>query len=173
MALATVTDPHAEVDRLYKEAHTHWRAHQTEDATALLERALQLEKEHADSLSLYGICLASRGLEFKRALGCCRRAIQRDPRNVSYLLNMAKVYKLMGDHGAAYRLLLKTWRAHPKDAQAAAELARMGVRKQPPLPFLPRSHLFNRCLGRWRVSLRQSWSRLLSARRLQGAGYET
>jgi Flp pilus assembly protein TadD len=171
MALATA--PRTEVERLYKEAHSHWRSHQTEDATALLERALQLQTDHPGSLSLYGLCLASRGLEFKRAIGCCRRAIQRDPHNVSYLLNMAKVYKLMGNHGSAYRLLLKTWRAHPKNAQAAAELARMGVRKQPPLRFLPRSHPINRLLGRWRASWRQSWSRFLATRRLLGAGSGT
>lgn len=173
MTLAMAPELNDEAERLYKEAHNQWRAHHTEDATALLERALQIDGEHAGSLSLYGVCLASRGLEFKRALGCCRRAIQRDPHTITYLLNMARVYKLMGDQASAYRLLLKIWRAHPKNAQAAAELARMGVRKQPPLRFLPRSHLFNRVIGRWRAHWKQALSRFLASRGVQRASNET
>jgi tetratricopeptide (TPR) repeat protein len=165
-------DVGAEVERLYQEAQTRWRGHHTEDAAALLARALEMNPQHAASLSLYGLCLANRGLEYQRALASCRQAVRQEPHNVTFHLNIAKVYKQMGDHGAAYKVMLRAWRANPKDARAAAELARMGVRQQPPLRFLPRSHFCNRMLGRLRTRLHGSWSRMLTAQRMQKAGHE-
>ena len=156
MQTMTLPVQSAEAGRLFQEAETRLRSHRTEDATAILQRALEIDAEHAESLSLYGLCLANRGLEFKRALQCCRRAIRHDPSNVDFHLNIAKVYKLMGDQQSAYKVLLRVWRGNPLDAQAAVELTRMGVRKQPPIPFLSRSHLCNRLLGRLRSRLRNT-----------------
>lgn len=176
--METMALPHNhEADRLFQEAETRLQSHRTEDATLLLQRALEIDAEHPESLSLFGVCLANRGLEFGRALQCCRRAIRHDPRNIEFHLNIAKVYKLMGDHQAAYKVLLRVWRGNPHDAQAACELARMGVRKQPPLPFLPRSHACNRLLGRLRGQLqsrlRNNWSGIIHAPQMQKTGHDS
>jgi len=86
-------------------------------------------------------------------------------------LNIAKVYKLMGDQQAAYKVLLRVWRGNPHDAQAAVELTRMGVRKRPPIPFLSRSHVCNRMLGRLRSRLRTTWKEWAQTRTLQKTGH--
>ena len=172
MSATAQLDVHHEVVRLHQEAQTRWRRHHTEDATALLKRALELDPTHAESLSLYGLCLANRGLEYQRALTSCRQAIRQDPHNVTFQLHMAKVFKQMGDQGSAYKVMLRTWRSHPKHATAAAELARMGVRQPPVLRFLPRSHFCNRYLGRLRSRLNGNWLRQLSSQLMQKAGHE-
>ena len=173
METMTLPTNNHEANRLFQEAEVRLRSHRTEDATVLLQRALEIDAEHAQSLSLFGLCLANRGLEFKRALQCCRRAIRHDPRSIDFHLNIAKVYKLMGDHQSAYKVLLRVWRGNPHDAQAACELARMGVRKQPPLPFLSRSHACNRFLGRLRSRLRTTWSGVIHAPQLQKTGHNS
>lgn len=171
--MQTLSPPinHQQADRLFQEAETRLRSHRTEDATEILQRALEVDAEHAESLSLYGVCLANRGLEFKRALQCCRRAIRQDPRNVAFNLNIAKVYKLMGDHQAAYKILLRAWRGNPHDAKAAIELTRMGVRGKPALPFLARSNVCNRLLGRLRCRLRRTWAEVTHTHMMQKTGH--
>ena len=68
-------------------------------------------------------------------------------------VNLGRVYRLMGDNGAAYDVLHYGWNRHRTNAAIAAELTRLGIRRPPFLAFLPRGHWCNRYLGRLRATL--------------------
>jgi hypothetical protein len=68
-------------------------------------------------------------------------------------VNLGKVFRLQGDNGAAYEEFLAAWKLDRLHPAPAAELMRMGIRRPPILPFLPRSHWLNVQLGRIRARL--------------------
>lgn len=122
-----------------------------------LERALARAPEDPHLLSCYGWCLALLG-EIDRGIGLCERALRFHPDDVLLRLNMGRTYRLAGENKAAHRAFLRAWQQNKRDPAPAAELARMGVRRQPVLRFLPRGHWCNRTLGRLR-------SRMIRSRR--------
>ncbi len=131
-------------------------AEHLDGAISLLEEALRKDPENADYLSKYGVCLAHQGVDPARAVDYCMRAVRLDPREVHYQINLGRAYRLVGDKSAAYQVFLQAWRRNRKHALPAAELARMGVRKSPVLPFLDRGHWCNVYLGRLREKIRRT-----------------
>jgi Flp pilus assembly protein TadD len=129
------------------EARDYLTAGQVEAALRTLEPALAQSPEDPQTLSLYGLCFAREGVHFEKALQACARAVALAPGNVELLVNLGRVHRLMGDRQAAHDLFYKAWRIDPTHVAPAVELARMGVRRNPVLPFLDRAHPWNRKLG--------------------------
>jgi len=120
-----------------------------------LERALATAPEDPHLLSCYGWCVAQMG-EIDRGIGLCERALRFHPDDLLLRLNLGRAYRLGGENRAAHRTFLRAWQQNKRDPASAAELARMGIRHQPVLRFLPRAHWCNRALGRLRSQLQRS-----------------
>lgn len=120
-----------------------------------LEEALQISPDNAEYLSHYGLCIALAREDFDTALRICERAVKMDPKSPVNCVNLGKVYKLQGEYSTAHDIFLKAYRIDKHHPAPASELSRMGVRRPPVLPFLPRAHWLNKRLGRLRSKLKR------------------
>lgn len=125
------------------------------DALADLEKAIQLTAGKPLYVSQYGLCLAQHN-QLDRGLDFCRRAAKASPRDPHVHINLGRVYRIVGDAAAAHQCFLDAWKVDRRNPAAASELARMGVRRPPVLPFLPRAHWCNRTLGQLRSQLERA-----------------
>ena len=125
------------------------------EALVDLEQAIHLTAGKPLYVSQYGLCLAQ-GDQLDRGLDFCRRAAKASPRDPYVHINLGRVYRIVGDKAAAHRCFMDAWRVDRRNSAAAAELARMGVRRPPVLPFLPRSHWCNRKLGQLRFQIERA-----------------
>jgi hypothetical protein len=99
----------------------------------------------------YGIALRQRRVQ--EGLKLCQHSVKIQFYEPENYVNLARTCLLAGDRPAAVRAVLaglKVVRQHPALLQLHHEL---GIRSQPVLPFLSRSHPLNQLLGR----LRHSW----------------
>lgn len=112
-----------------------------------LEKALQILPNNADYLSYYGLCVAIEHGRYSVARKLCRRAIRLEPRASVHMVNLGRVYRLQGNMKAAHETFLGAWQLNTSHPAPAIELSRMGIRRPPVLPFLPRAHWLNVRLG--------------------------
>jgi tetratricopeptide (TPR) repeat protein len=101
-------------------------------------------------LSYYGLCLVALKRDVERGLGFCRRAVNEAGHRTEFYWNLGKAYLLLNKK----TLAIATFRHGLEiddDRRLSAELAKLGVRSQPLIPFLPRRHFLNRYLGRLRT----------------------
>jgi tetratricopeptide (TPR) repeat protein len=129
-------------------SRSRWR-----EAMKSLEDALQISPRNAGYLSHYGVAVAAELEDYPSAVKLCERAIRLDPRNPVVHVNLGRVYRMMGENKSAHDAFISGWNADRKHPAPAAELTRMGVRRPPVLPFLPRSHWLNVRLGILRARL--------------------
>ena len=120
-----------------------------------LQEAMRIVPEQPLYLSFYGMCLAQQR-QFDPAVDSCKRALGLAPDDTLLQVNLGRVHRLRGETRTAYRVFLRAWQGDKSHPAAAAELARMGVRRPPVLRFLPRSHLCNRWLGKLRFRLERA-----------------
>ena len=132
------------------------RRHLFREAIDDLQEALRAEPEQPFYLSYYGLCLAHQPGHVEEGVGFCKRALQLAPAELLLYVNLGKVYRLRGDQRSAHRSFLRAWQLDKLHPAPAAELARMGVRREPVFTFLPRSHWCNRTLGKLRSRLERA-----------------
>lgn len=142
-----------ESQALYNIALEHINRNRYEKAICLLKKAIRMAPRNPYYLSFLGLCHAQTGGDHAEALAACRRALAMKPRDTVLMVNLGRVQRLAGDNGAAYTTFLEAWkldRAHPSPA---AELSKMGIRRPPVIPFLPRGHWLNKYAGMARARL--------------------
>ena len=134
----------------------HLRRNHLSLAAEALREALRRSPDHPATLSYYGLCLARLETNYAEALRLCKRAAHLDPYDPTLLVNLGKVYRLIGDRGAAYRSLRAAWSLDRRHHPTMLELARMGMRKRPVLPWLSRNHFLNVLLGKLRYRVNRA-----------------
>ncbi len=97
--------------------------------------------------SYYGLCLGISKRRFDQALELCRSAAKEEFFNPALYRNLAQVHLAFGFKAEAIRYLRRGLMIDPANQQILEDLRALGVRRRPPLGFLPRSHLINRWLG--------------------------
>jgi tetratricopeptide (TPR) repeat protein len=107
----------------------------------------------ASVLSLYAACLANEG-KLKEAVEMCRAALADEPHNAEAHLNLARVYLAAGSRRKAVESLNRGLAIAPRHPALLTLRERLGRRKSPVLPFLPRGNPINVALGRARASLK-------------------
>ncbi len=147
-----------EAGRIYEEARACLRSHREAEAFDLLQEVLWHQPEHAEALSFFGLCLAKLHGDTAQAVEICAQALALAPSDAAVRTNLGRVQRMHGDTAAAHRSFLVAYRQDPANPAPATELARMGVRRRPVLPFLPRQHWCNILLGRARQCMQQ-WIR--------------
>lgn len=115
--------------------------------------------------SYLGYCMARERGQFRQAIALCESALRTEPHNPAHYLNLGRIYLLTRQKAKAVATFRKglstdavTERAaaaeSPADGRAKqqalilSELRRLGIRKRPPFPSLPREHPLNRVVGR-------------------------
>jgi predicted Zn-dependent protease len=118
-----------------------------------LQEVLREDPHHPQALALYGYVLALGFRQYEQGLDYLRQAIEREMYHPDWYVWMAEVYLRLGDRKSALEAVESAlrWDAHHKGAIALRR--KMGVRRRPVLPFLPRSHPLNVWLGKLRHRL--------------------
>lgn len=127
-----------------------------------LLQAIRIAPMNPWYLSHFALCLAHVEKDYARALRLARQAVEVCPMEPVYYVNLGKVQRLRGDNRSAYQAFSRAHQLDKKHPAAAAELARMGIRRPPLIRFLPRSHPANIALGKLRAVIQR---RLLGRRR--------
>ncbi len=157
---AVLADPNrgttAESRTLYNVALEKIKRNQLKEALGHLSEALRIAPTNPYYRSYFGYCLALTEGDFDRAVQFCRQASDSRPLDPDLHVNLGRVYRLKGDNGAAYQCFVQAWHLCKGHSGAAAELARMGVRRPAVLSFLPRSHWCNKYLGILRARIERA-----------------
>jgi tetratricopeptide (TPR) repeat protein len=120
---------------------------------AALEHFAAAHRAKSDDARLrshYGWAVATIEHRFERGLALCREALRADGSSADIYLNLSRVLMAGGRKAEGLRYLRRGLMVDPRDATLLLEWRRLGVRRRPVLPFLPRRHLVNRILGRAR-----------------------
>jgi len=128
-----------------------------EKASVYFRQALDLERERSKSrldmryLSYYGLSLAQAGLSTQIALQACKTAVFKQTGDPLLLLNLGRVYLLIGKPVRAMEAFERGLRIAPEHKALRMELAKIDRRSRPTVPFLDRSNPLNRWLGQRRT----------------------
>jgi Flp pilus assembly protein TadD len=132
---------------LYREGEKNLRAGCFVAARDQLARAVELAPDHARIRSIWGLSLAYVDRDFEQARVLCESAAQQEFFNPDLYLNLARVYLAFGRRAEGLRYLRRGEMIDPGHPLIQRELAVLGRRRAPILPFLPRRHPINRALG--------------------------
>lgn len=141
-------------------ADEHFRQGQTLLDQELAAEALEhfraahgLDSESARYRSYYGLGLALVERRFNKAVELCRSAVKDEFFSPDLYRNLAQVHLAFGFKAEGIRYLRRGLMIDPGSRSIIGDLERLGVRRRPVLPFLPRRHVLNRWLGRMRSTL--------------------
>jgi len=97
-------------------------------------------------LSAYAICMAEVKGASKSAVNLCHEAIKKDPKNPEHYYRQGRILILAGRKKDSIWVLRMGLR-HGRHKGIIDTLGSLGIRRAPPLDFLSRNNLLNRCLG--------------------------
>jgi predicted Zn-dependent protease len=124
------------------------------EALALFEAAIELQRRlgsrapQARYLSYYGLCLALEADRPRDGAELCRQAIGLEFYNADLSWNYGRVLLALDRRKDAYQAFLKGLSVQKNHQGILRELARMGWRKRPIVPFLDRKNPVNVALGK-------------------------
>ena len=98
------------------------------------------------ALSAYALCLAAVEGNYKVSVNSCHDAIRKDPKNPEHYFRQGRILLLAGRKKDAIWVMRMGLR-HGKHKGITDTLAAFGIRRSPPLEFLPRSNVINKYLG--------------------------
>lgn len=97
-------------------------------------------------LSAYALCLSEAKGSYKTAANICHDAIKREPKNPEHYFRQGRILLRAGRKKDAIWVLRMGMR-HGKHRGIIDLLGALGIRRAPPLNFLPRSNPLNKYLG--------------------------
>jgi tetratricopeptide (TPR) repeat protein len=104
-------------------------------------------------MSYYGLCLVVLRQDPPRGLALCKRVVDESGNRPEFYWNLGKAYLAMRRKPQAITAFEHGLQIGD-DPRIVGELRRLGIRNQPPLPFLPRENFINRYLGILRAKSR-------------------
>jgi hypothetical protein len=113
-----------------------------------LEEASRKERTpHLNSYLAY--CLARERKSYSEAIELGTGAVNEQPGNLVLYRNLAKVYILAGQRNNSLKILRQATK-RGRDEQIMRLIKKLGIRKEPVLPFLQRGNPINIFLGKLR-----------------------
>ena len=119
-----------------------------QDALTHFQEAVVLEPHAKGYLSYLGLATAHAQRKFSDAEQLCRRAIESEYHRPEHYFNLGEVYVLAGRKSDAMKSFTQALSWNPSYDAAHDALRKLGVRRPPVVPILPRSHPLNVFLGR-------------------------
>ena len=132
-------------DELLAKGITLLKANNSLAALSCFERAYAIKKTPRIQ-SYLGLCKATERGMITEAISLCSEAIDQNPQDPVHYLNLGKVYMKAGRKADCLDALRRGLAAG-RDAEISMLLDQIGTRKEPVLPFVPRSHFLNRYAG--------------------------
>lgn len=120
-----------------------------EKAEELLAEALRISSENPLYLSYFGLCVGMRG-DLAEAQKLCSKAAKLSPHSPIVLVNLGRIMLEQGYRKEARDFFTRAYSLDNTNSPAALELSGMGVRRQPVIRHLERSHPVNLVLGKMR-----------------------
>jgi tetratricopeptide (TPR) repeat protein len=151
------TPPEVPAAEYIKEAREHLRGGRRREAYGILLRAGVVHPGHPVILSYLGWLQAAVDKKYKTGLAACRKALAlfktADPQNAARVypvlyLNLGLAYLAAGSKKDAVDCFRKGLQYDRHHAELKRELRGLGLRKPPPIPFLSRSNILNRIVGK-------------------------
>lgn len=118
------------------------------DALAHFKEAVMLEPTAFGYLSYLGLATAHAERRFADAEQLCRRAIEREYHKPEHYHNLGEVHLLAGRRKEALKAFNQALSWNPAHEASLDALRKMGVRRPPIIPALPRNHPINVFLGK-------------------------
>lgn len=137
----------------FKECLRHMRDGHWEEALVNARRALEISPQNPFYLSYSGLLAALAENPDLDAEKLCKEAVAMKHNNAQLYLNLAQVYLQAGHTTDAIATLEKGLISTGRDVRIRRALKRIGLRREPVLSFLRRSHPLNRTLGKLRHRL--------------------
>lgn len=97
-------------------------------------------------LSYLSYCIATERGQINEALKLCNDALSQEPDNPVHYLNLGRIYLHAGKRDEAL-LTLRKGLSFGENRTITSLLEKIGRRKQPVFPFLPRSNFLNKYIG--------------------------
>lgn len=121
---------------------------------ALFKQAHLADMNDAHAMSVHGMSIATVQGRYQQGIVFCEEAVRRHGPSPFLLVNLAKAYLAAKNKREAVRCLRRALaRSSGEDDRARIELASLGLRRRPVIPFLPRSFILNKVLGKWRHAI--------------------
>jgi Flp pilus assembly protein TadD len=117
------------------------------EAVTVFERAWRTRPLEARYASYYGLSLALSGGRLRDAEALCEHAVKLDSSRSDLFCNLGRVRLLRKDRRGAYGAFKRGLSVDRNDRFIRHEMSKMGERRSPVLPFLPRRHPLNKVLG--------------------------
>lgn len=136
----------SDLDRQLEEVSQQISNSQFRAALAAVEK-IPAEARTPLALSAEALCLAQVKASYKSAANLCHEAIKKDPKNPEHYYRQGRILLLAGRKKDAVWVLRMGLR-HGRHREIIETLASMGIRRPPPIPFLPRSNPLNKYLGK-------------------------
>lgn len=135
----------AELSQQVEEIAAHMADRDYVAALAALEKVPLMARTPL-VLSAYALCTAEVKGPSKSAVNQCHEAIKKDPKNPEHYYRQGRILFLAGRKKDAIWVLRMGLR-HGRHRGIIDALGAMGIRRAPPLSFLPRSSALNKYLG--------------------------
>jgi hypothetical protein len=144
-----------EIDRIIDEGRSFLET-DVKAAHEIFTKAWRRNLNDPRVLSNFGLTLVLVEGDRQRGIRFCEEALRRGLQTTETLVNLAKALVVTRNKEQAVRALRKAMDLAPDDPRVGAEFAALGLRRPPPIPFLPRTFFLNKWIGRltWRWSRR-------------------
>ena len=105
------------------------------------------------SYSYLGYGLAKFQKQRRQGVKLCEQAVSIELCEPEVFLNLVRIRVMINDRRGAVAAVKRGLQYHPEHPVLLEYQRKLGIRRQPVLPFLSRDNLFNRILGKMRFQL--------------------
>jgi tetratricopeptide (TPR) repeat protein len=125
-----------------------------QEAHAAFEKAYRRKVNDVRILSNYGLTLVLVEGDRQRGIRFCEEAVRRGPLTSEMLVNLARALVVTRNKEQAVRALRRAQELSPTDPRVGREFLALGLRRPPPIAWLPRTFFLNKWIGKltWRLS---------------------
>lgn len=126
------------------------------DALNLADDGMIVYPDDPFIMSYQGYLKVAIKKQYKEGIDTCKKALKilrnrmpvgRESYYPMFYLNLGKIYVLYGRKDMAHNYFSKGLQYEKGNKELLDELIKLGIRKRPPIPFLPRSNFVNKYIG--------------------------